>query len=239
MRVTGGESVIVTRSMDVAWSMEIVSLMSSKLNPEKGLIFRIVHRDNVSWILNNGLHCSNSTTFDRNYVNIGNPELIDKRSHRVVPCPPGGTLSDFVPFYFTPFSPMLLNIRTGYGGITKRLNEEIVIFVSSLPTLKKMNVPFIFTDRHAYLEAAQFYSNLEKLDQIDWEVLQRRDFKRSPDDPGKIERYQAEALVHKTMPCSALQGVVCYNETVKHRLEQQISERNLQLRIVVQPGWYF
>jgi len=225
--------------MRVVLSMEVVGLMSNKLNPDKALIFRIVHRDNVPWILKNGIHCRNSTTFDRNYINIGNPELIDKRNHRVVPCHPGGTLSDFVPFYFTPFSPMLFNIKTGFGGITKRANEEIVIFVSSLPTLKSMNVPFVFTDRHAYLTTAQFYSDLAKIDQIDWDILQRRDFKRSPDDPGKMERYQAEALVHKVMPCDALKGIVCYNEIVKRSLEKQVAECELQLRIVVRPDWYF
>lgn len=30
------------------------------LNPEKALIWRIVHRDNLPWILDNGLHCANS-----------------------------------------------------------------------------------------------------------------------------------------------------------------------------------
>lgn len=31
--------------------------MSNNLNPEKALIFRIVHRDNLPWILDHGLHC--------------------------------------------------------------------------------------------------------------------------------------------------------------------------------------
>jgi len=58
---------------------------------------------------------ANGTLYDPNYRNIGNPDLIDKRSRRVVPIPPGGTLSDYVPFYFTPFSMMMYNIKTGYG----------------------------------------------------------------------------------------------------------------------------
>ena len=74
----------------------------SNLNPEKALIFRITHIANVSWILKNGLHCSNGHTSDPNYVPIGNKDLITRRSARAVPIPPGGTLSDYVPFYFTP-----------------------------------------------------------------------------------------------------------------------------------------
>jgi len=70
----------------------------SSLNPEKALIFRITHIANVPWILNHGLHCRNSKTFDPNYREIGNPELIAKRSHRQVPIAPGGTLSDYIAF---------------------------------------------------------------------------------------------------------------------------------------------
>lgn len=90
------------------------------LNREKALIFRIVHRDNVAAVLADGCQCRSSAKCGPGYVEIGNPELIAKRMSREVPCGPGGTLSDYVPFYFTPFSPMLYNIKTGFNGITKR-----------------------------------------------------------------------------------------------------------------------
>lgn len=78
---------------------------------ERARIFRITPIENVAWIVTNGLHCSSSPVQDPNFVQIGNPELIAKRAGRVVPVPPGGTLDDYIPFYFTPFSPMLYNIR--------------------------------------------------------------------------------------------------------------------------------
>ena len=34
------------------------------LNPEKALIWRIVHRDNLPWILDNGVHCKSSAVQD-------------------------------------------------------------------------------------------------------------------------------------------------------------------------------
>ena len=46
-----------------------------ELNPEKALIFRIIHRDNLPWVLDNGLHCGNSAIRAPNWVSIGNPEL--------------------------------------------------------------------------------------------------------------------------------------------------------------------
>jgi len=213
--------------------------MSDKLNPDKALIFRIVHRDNVPWILENGMHCRNSLVQHQGYCTIGNPDLIDRRQHRIVPISPGGTLSDYVPFYFTPFTPMMLNIKTGYGGVTKVVNEEIVIFVSSLRKLAELDQAFVFSDRHAYLSSANFYSGLENLHHLDWGILQQRDFKRDPDDPGKIERYQAEALVHRQAPVEALIGLVCYTDAVSISLKNMVDSRHLQLQVTKQTSWYF
>ena len=69
----------------------------------------------------------NALQQDPSYVSIGSQELIGKRLNRVVPIAPGGTFSDYVPFYFTPFSMMMLNIKTGWKGIIQRPNEDIVI----------------------------------------------------------------------------------------------------------------
>jgi hypothetical protein len=62
---------------------------------------------------------------------------------------------------------MMLNIKTGYGGVSQVPNEEILIFVSSLRKLTELGLPFVFTDRHAYLKAANFYSDLADLENID------------------------------------------------------------------------
>jgi ssDNA thymidine ADP-ribosyltransferase, DarT len=162
------------------------------LNPSKALIFRIVNKDNIDHVLQTGCHCRNAIAAQSKYVEIGNQELIEKRTQRAVPCGPGGTLSDYVPFYFTPYTPMLYNIKTGYG-VPKQSLEDIVILVSSLKKLQANQVSFVFSDRHAYLKTAQFSDDLRDLNRIIWPVLQVRDFKR--DDSDKFEKYQAEALM--------------------------------------------
>jgi aspartate carbamoyltransferase catalytic subunit len=50
--------------------------MRDLLNPEKALIFRITHRNNLPWILANGLHCRNSNRLDSEFVSICNADLI-------------------------------------------------------------------------------------------------------------------------------------------------------------------
>ena len=213
-------------------------MVYKNLNPEKALIWRIVHRDNLDWILDNGVHCANSKNLARNYVHIGNAELIDKRRQRIVPIPPGGTLADYVPFYFTPFSVMMLNIHSG-RSVKKRPNDEIVILVSSLHRVNTLRLPFVFTNAHAYPDWTNYYSDLSSLDQIDWQLLQNRDFKRDPDDLRKMERYQAEALVYHHLPVDALVGVVCYTELLKKSIEERIRQRNLGLTVHARSEWYF
>jgi hypothetical protein len=214
-------------------------MIYKNINPEKALIWRIVHRDNLPWILDNGLHSANTKVQSPSYVNIGNVDLIDKRRHRKVPIAPGGTLADYVPFYFTPFSVMMKNIHSGWGCVKQRPNEEIVILVSSLHRVRDLGVPFVFTNAHAYPEWTDYYDDLAQLTQIDWNILQRRDFKRDPDDPRKMERYQAEALIHQHLPIAGLIGIVCYTEQLKLKIEQETQARGLRLQVVARTGWYF
>jgi hypothetical protein len=209
-----------------------------RLNATNAYIWRIVHRHNLPWLLDNGLVCANTQELDPNFVAIGNAELIGRREHRVVPIAPGGTLSDYVPFYFTPFSPMMYNIYTG-RTVRQQRNEDICMLVSTIPVLRRLNIPFIFTDRHAYTQLARFFSDVRDLDQIDWPLLQARDFRRNPDDPEQIERYQAEALVYRHLPVTGLTAIVCYTEQVKRELEQLVAARGLNVTVQALRHWYF
>lgn len=209
------------------------------LNPTKAGIFRIVHVENVQWIFaHGGLHCQKSSVQNPDYVNIGNESLISKRSSQPVPIPPRGTLGNYVPFYFTPHSLMMYNIMTGHG-VRKRENREIVIFFSSLHRLCQFGVQFVFTNQHACSIDVEFFSDTDDLSQIDWELLRRRDFKTGDMDPGKQVRYQAEALAYDHVPLSAIQGVACYDDNIKRRLELQLKDGGIDLSIQAIPKLYF
>lgn len=213
--------------------------LNETLTPDKALIFRATHRLNLPWTLANGLHCRNSILQDPGFVAIGNAEIIARRQGKLVPIAPGGDLADYIPFYFTPYSPMLLNIKTGYGGVQQRPNHDIVILVSSLVKLEEVGIHYVFTDRHAVLTAARFFNRRADLGQVDFEILQRRDFKTDKNDPGKKERYQAEALAYRLVPMEALLGVVCYTESVRPEVEAAISSAGVSVPVFIRPDWYF
>jgi len=208
------------------------------LTPERALIFRITHAANVPWILDKGLHCANSNVRDPNFVAIGNPDLIGKRARKAVAVGPGGTLSDYVPFYFTPRTPMLYNITSGFGGMKQTPATDIVILVASLRRLTEAKVTFLITDRHAYVQTAEYGSELEFLDRLDWERWRDSDFKIRPDDPARFDRYQAEALIHRHLPTALLDALVCYGAAQQGLLTSAVRERGLDLPVRPQPDWY-
>jgi hypothetical protein len=209
-----------------------------ELTPANAFVFRIVHKDNLAWMLDNGLHCPKSPVKDPNFVNIGLTDLIERRHLRRVPKPPGGTLSNYIPFYFTPLSMMAYNIHTG-RNVRQRGDDEIVILVASLVELQKANVSFLFTDRHASTPDAKFSSDLSDLNGIDWKILQNRDFSRDNEDIGKTSRYQAEALVHDKMPITNLLQVACCDDNQKKWAENLVKQRGLALEVTTNRGWYF
>lgn len=56
-------------------------------------------------------------------------DIIDKRTNKLVEViPPGGVLGEYVPFYFSGHSPMLLNITTGLN-VNRVLQKDIVFLV--------------------------------------------------------------------------------------------------------------
>ena len=134
---------------------------------------------------------------------------------------------------------MLLNIKTGHGGLRQTPVQHIIFLVSSLPKVVEQGVPFVFTDRHAYLKTAVFSSELTDLSRIDWTILRTRDFKRNPDDPGKFERYQAEALIYRHLPVTALTGIACQGAAQQTLLRRRLDEAGVSLSVLPIPNWYF
>lgn len=211
--------------------------MSSNLTAEKGMIFRITHRANALWILRNGLHCANSNVRDPRFVQIGNNDLIGRRRDRVVG-PGEATLADYVPFYFTPWSPMLLNIVTG-RGVPRQNKRDILILSSSIPRIEQIGIPYLISDRHAFVAHAQFSDNRNGLYALDWGSLQSRNFKRDPDDPGKFERYEAEALVLHHVPVEAIKAVYAYDDTVGREIQELMVSEGLEKPVHVNRSVFF
>jgi hypothetical protein len=208
------------------------------IGPERAYIYRITHVANVPWMLRNGLHCSTSDHLDPEFHTIGIPDLIRQRLDWTVPIDPGGTLGDYIPFYFTSRTPMLYKIKTGHEVPSVPMSD-IVVVVASLRRLEEEGFSFVFTDRHAKLRTARFSSDLNDLSWVDWAILKRSDFAYDVDDPGKKERYQAEALVHRHLPIDAIEGIICSNDSTTDYVRAEAEDAGIATSVATHGGYFF
>lgn len=202
-------------------------------------LFRITHIDNLPFILKNGLHSPGSKIQDPDFRPIGFPALIDYRKERIVPISPGGTLSNYIPFYFWYRSPMLYVIHKGNNpGVISTSQEDIIYLVTSLEVLQAHGCRFVFTDRHAKLDYANFYQNPADVSKLNWELIKTKHWSRE-DGPERMEMKQAEFLVYQSMPRDAIIGIAVMNETVQDIVNQYMIDTGIYIPVKVKPNFYF
>ena len=83
--------------------------------PVPAPILRFTHVDNLDTIIRRkGIHALNHVPDDGlTYRFCHRAEVHGARADVSIPVGPGGTIHDYVPFYFGYLSPMMLNLKTG------------------------------------------------------------------------------------------------------------------------------
>lgn len=196
-------------------------------------IYRMVHWQNVEYILENGMYCSGHELEDSNYVNIGMPQLITDRKDYPVPIQGAGTLGEYIPFYFAGHSPMLYTIMNGYSGVVKRPQNDIVYFVSSVEKIEENRLPFVFSDRHAKRAIANFYSSKQDLVNLDWNCINNKKWANDQNNLSRRDLKQAEFLVHRHVPVSCIHTLVVKTLERKQYFEEIIRKLELEIEVHV------
>lgn len=165
------------------------------------------------------------------HEDIANHDVQDKRSQTIVPFPPGGNLHCYVPFYFWGLTPMLL--------VNQYRQNDIIFFVTHTETIAKARLPFVFTDRHAVVNYAQFYNDLEKLNNLDWKTIQLKYWANTPDDPARKEKKQAEFLIHQKLSWNQIYGIAVNNEDALAKVESTLNGLQHKPLVKVKKEWYY
>jgi hypothetical protein len=164
-------------------------------------IYHITHWKNLAGIVaSDGLFCCTALRESEvGYHDLANQEIQDIRARTTVQLDPGGTLHDYVPFYFAPRSPMLYKINCGGASYPERQNP-IVHLVTTAQDVDSGQLRWLFTDGHAIINYSGFYADLTRLGVIDWPLMVDRDWADTQNDPNRKCRRQAEFLVHRYLP---------------------------------------
>jgi hypothetical protein len=203
-------------------------------------VYRIVHFDNLAGIIEEGGMWCGAEMARRQlpYKQIGLGGLTANRQKKEVPCGPQGSLSDYVPFHFCPRSVMLYQICTGFSDY-KGGQEPILHLVTTVEKLRELDVPCVFTDRHAKTDYARFFADPTKLAELDWPAIRSNTFTRTDDDPDRPYRKQAEFLAHRFVPLAAILGVGVFGRRWKDDCDRLIHQAGLNVRVKVHPRWYY
>lgn len=203
------------------------------------LIFRHVHYENLEFILQKGMYCPNSPNADPDYINIGHRNLIDKRGRRIIPKSPGGVLNDYVPFYFSPRSPMLYSIyRKNVDGFSGK-QSDIIYLVSSIEKIIEGQIPYVFTDGHAYEIISRFYNQISDLDKVDWKIMGAAYWNNTEQDNDRMRRRMAEFLAFQFVPPSCILAIVVYNDQLKNIVDSTQKKCSTNINTIIKPNWYY
>ena len=205
-------------------------------------ILRLVHIDNLPVLLRRGgLHAPNHVPNDGlAYRTIHNVEIQRERHARQIPCGPGGTLHDYVPFYFGPHSPMLLQLKTGQVEGYDEGQEPLLYLATTAQTVAESGVGYVFSDGHGIKKITGWFDDLGQLDKVDWDVARAKQWNDTLDDPDRKRRKQAEFLVHRFCAWGLLQGIGVIDEPTAARVAGILDEIATTPRPVVKVkrGWY-
>ena len=186
-------------------------------------VCRMVHIDNVPFIVKNGLWAKMSDVNDPCFRAIGNPDIIGKRTDKPVGVvPPDGVLGEFVPFYFSGHSPMLYNIVTGYG-VPKIPQRDIVFLICDVMEMIEAGLQYCFTDGNATKSITRFYNSIEEMRELDWMTIKATVWKNTEDDYDRVRKKMAEFLVKRHVPASLIRAIVVKSPDVGRQIEELVA----------------
>ena len=208
--------------------------------PQPTLIIHMTHVDNLASILAQGSLVSTAAldAAGMGHTNIAYSSIQQQRAAKAVPCGPGGSLHDYVPFYFTRRSPMLYTINRGNvpcaGG-----QENIIHFVTTAQQIAALGLGFAFTDGHGIMSYTDFYDDLDDLGEVDWNVIGATYWHDTAEDGDRKRRKQAEFLIRDNCPWTAISHIVVRSAARATQVTGIIAQLQHQPQVVVRSDWYY
>lgn len=196
-------------------------------------IYRMVHIDNLPLLLEWGGDYASNRCRERGLAKrpIHHENIMERRKDRDVSCGPGGTLADYVPFYFRVRTPMLYSIYR--GNVEGCQNErEIVILRSYVETIAEAGLGFVFTNGHAVIAYTQIFDDLNALPSLPWDAIRGKYWNDYED--GRCD-CQSEFLVRDFFPLSLVDQIGVFDEDARAHCAALTGCPS----VAVERAWYF
>lgn len=184
-------------------------------------VYHFTYIDNLEGIIKNGLLSTNLKSIKGiNHKDIANNSIQHRRSEMRVTCGPGGVVHDYVPFYFTKRSPMLLNVIK-----KKNVDQEGIIYFA-LPIEAIEDESVVFSDFSANtLTPPIFYSDANDLNKLNWDIIDNRVW--IPNTDRLKQQKMAELLIHNKVSLNDISFIVVWDTSIKNHVEKKLVKHGI------------
>jgi hypothetical protein len=204
------------------------------------LAYHFTHIDNLDAVFLHRALCCDSIVQASGTLARETADLEMKERRRNVEVPVGGVLADYVPFYFAPLSPMMLNLATGRIPGYEQGQTPFVFVVVDVDDVIRSGAACVATDGHPVSPFTSFLNDREAIeDGVDWDLMRETYWNDTDDDGDRMRRRQAEFLVRDTLPIAAILGLGVRTDTMKGAVESKATAAGLQVQVLVRPGFYY
>lgn len=202
----------------------------------KTYIYHITDVTNLTKIIGNGGLLSDVAISKAGgpAVMIGHDHIKVRRMTQYrVPCTGNRFVGEFVPFYYCPRPPMLYVMNRGGTGLAAGGQTTVVHLISTVHLGTESGRPWAISDSNAGSAYAQFYSETDKLDLLNWEAIGARYWQEV------TTAKQAEFLVADSFPWERILGIACHNATVGERVKTLLTPVAHKPQVLIKPNWYY
>jgi hypothetical protein len=208
-------------------------------------VLHFTHLDNLPSIAAAGaLACDCTARQGAMATEVGDVAIKEARRSRPVPIPPGGTVGDYVPFYFAPRSPMMFRIacdcQDSVPGRYQGGDRPLIYLVARVGAVVDSGLGWVVTDGNARATITRFASDLRDVDRmVDWPLMQATMWNSTFEDPDRERRRMAELLIHQAAPLDLFHQVGAYSEAYAERAQRILNDHPLSDGVFVRPRWYY
>jgi hypothetical protein len=205
-------------------------------------IYHITHLDNLRGILERGGLLSDTAIREQGLAprSIAYAHIKARRNRVTVPLGPGGCVSDYVPFYFCPRSPMLFAVGSGKIEGYPGGQSQVLHLVADAEAIEAQGHACLHTDGNAASQPLAFCAGTATLaTALSWDVIRGTSWGNTPDDNDRKRRKQAEFLVWQRVPWHAIVAIGVIDEATARMTREAIAGATHRPAVTVHRDWYY
>jgi hypothetical protein len=136
---------------------------------------------------------------------------------------------------------MMLQLKTGQVAGYAEGQDPLVYLTSTAQRVRDSEGHFVFSNGHGVATFTDWFDDLKRLDEVDWDMVDERYWRDSIEDPDRQRRKQAEFLIHRSCGWELIETVVVGFPHMRDQVEAIMGGFDERLRrpVAVRRDWYY